>query len=271
MTLLLTLGGCARPAGPAAATPEGRPAVEVIAHRGASGAAPENTMAAFRRAAELGADRVELDVQLSRDGRLVVFHDATLGRTAPGTGPVSAHDASTLARLDAGSWFSPRFAGEPVPLLEEVLDWSAGRMPLNVEIKVAGDDAHALRLARETATLVEARGLAAETVLSSFHSVAVAEAARTCPSCEVALLWGGRDGDPLALAERAGARALHVALRGLSAELVAEAHGRGWPVRVYTINDREGLERVLESGADALFTDHPERALDWLGREPAPR
>src|SRR3990172_9877913 len=93
----------------------------VIAHRGASGSCPENTLAAFRRAAALGADMIELDVQLTRDGEVVVIHDWTLDRTTSGTGPVRACSLAELRRLDAGAWFDAAFAGERVPTLGEVL------------------------------------------------------------------------------------------------------------------------------------------------------
>ena len=97
----------------------------LVAHRGASAVAPENTMSAFRRAIEAGADAVELDVQATSDGQLVVIHDSTLDRTTDGTGAVFETDAATIAGADAGSWFSPDFAGERVPTLEEVLGLDA--------------------------------------------------------------------------------------------------------------------------------------------------
>ncbi len=111
----------------------------VWAHRGASAFAPENTMSAFKAAEEAGADGVELDVHLSRDGVPVVIHDETLDRTTSGHGPVMAVTAAELLELDAGSWFSSDFAGEQIPLLAEVLAWAGERLRLNIEIK--SDDA----------------------------------------------------------------------------------------------------------------------------------
>src|SRR5215475_6599931 len=96
--------------------------VLVIAHRGASGTCPENTLAAFRRAQELGAHMIELDVQLTRDGEVVVMHDWTLARTTDGRGRVASRTLAELRQLDAGSWFDPGYAREPVPTLREVLD-----------------------------------------------------------------------------------------------------------------------------------------------------
>ena len=107
----------------------------VIAHRGASGSAPENTMAAFSLAVERGAEVVELDVQMTADGYPVVIHNATVNRTTDGTGLVREKTLAELQTLDAGSWFETRFAGERVPTLEEVVTWARGRVALAIEIK----------------------------------------------------------------------------------------------------------------------------------------
>ena len=110
-----------------------------IAHRGASGRAPENTHVAFAAALALGAEAIELDVQLSADGELVVIHDETLERTTDGTGPVGDRTAAELAALDAGSWFAPEFRGERIPLLADVIAQLRDHVTLNVEIKSARD------------------------------------------------------------------------------------------------------------------------------------
>ena len=134
----------------------------VIAHRGASGTAPENTLAAFRRAVACGADMVELDVQLTRDGEVVVVHDFTLDRTTDGTGAVGASSLAEIRRLDAGAWFAPAFLGEAVPTLGEVL--GAIGLPVNVELKPVGDQG----LEAETLAVVRAAGALGRVVFSSF-------------------------------------------------------------------------------------------------------
>lgn len=240
--------------------------VEVIAHRGASGAAPENTMAAFREAHAAGAHRIELDVQLLRDGQLAIFHDASLGRTAAGTGPITALTAAEAALLDAGSWFGARFAGERIPTLDQVLLWSAGRIPLNIELKVTGGGEPAVALARAAVDLVARAHLERETVFSSFDPVAAAEAARRCPECEVALLWSGRDGttDPFPTIERIGARALHLPLRVLSPDVAREAHERRLPLRIYTLDTEPEVRQAHALGASGIITNYPDRVLAWL-------
>src|SRR5215471_15400951 len=112
----------------------GRP--YVIGHRGAMGHAPENTFASFRKGFELGAPLLELDVHLSADGQLVVIHDETVDRTTNGSGRVADMSTAEIRRLDAGSWFGCAFAGEPVPMLSEVLQWMHGRVGLVIELKL---------------------------------------------------------------------------------------------------------------------------------------
>jgi glycerophosphoryl diester phosphodiesterase len=240
--------------------------VEVIAHRGASGAAPENTMAAFREALAQRAHRIELDVQLLRDGRLAVFHDRTLGRTAAGSRPITDLTSAECALLDAGSWFEARFAGERIPLFDEVLRWSAGRIPLNVELKIRGGGEPAVALARAAVDLVVGARLERSTIFSSFDPVAAAEAARRCPECEVALLWGGvEDGpDPFAVTDQIGARALHLPLDALDPALAREARERRLPLRIYTLNTEAEVRAALDLGAAGIITNHPGQVLGWL-------
>lgn len=237
------------------------PKIEVIAHRGASAEFPENTMAAFRRALEIGADRIELDVQLTRDGQVVVFHDATLERTTNGEGLLSSHTWEELAGLDAGLWKGPEHRNEPIPRLDEVLRWSTSRMPLNVELKVKGVGARAL--VQATVALVRKHEAAEETLFSSFDPAAVTEVVQLCPESEVALLWGRRE-PPLELLEATGAKALHLAERLLTPALATETRNRGLGLRVYTINTEECLHHVLDLGAMGIITDVPNAMLRWV-------
>ena len=117
--------------------------VWVVAHRGASGHAPENTLAAFRRAVELGARFIETDLQLSRDARFVAIHDDTLDRTTTGRGAVKDFTLPELRELDAGSWFAPKFAGERIPTLKEVLEFARkADVALFLEVKAEIGRAH---------------------------------------------------------------------------------------------------------------------------------
>jgi glycerophosphoryl diester phosphodiesterase len=228
-----------------------------IAHRGASGCAPENTRAAFAAALALGVDAIELDCQLSADGELVVIHDETLERTTSGRGPVAAAPWAELATLDAGAWFDPAFRGERVPRLADVLDLVAGRARVNVEIK-SGRDVGAIE--PRLAALAQARGAFDWLVFSSFHHAAVRNLRAAAPAATIGILWDrGPARDALALAAELAARYLVPNRTLVDAGLVAAAHARGLGVWVWTVNDVEEMRRLVALGVDAIFSDYPER------------
>jgi glycerophosphoryl diester phosphodiesterase len=231
-------------------------AVQIIAHRGASGSCPENTLAAFRRAAELGADMIELDVQLTRDAAVVVMHDWTLERTTDGAGAVADSALVDLRHFDAGAWFGPAFRGEPVPTLGEVL--GAVTLPVNVELKPRGDDGlEACALA-----VVDTAGALERVVFSSFAPEALKRLRALTADAVLAVLWEDpAQTEALRLAERVRARALHVRKDAVTPSGVVAAHAAGLVVRAWTVNEREDFDRVSAAGVDAVFTDHPERFL----------
>jgi glycerophosphoryl diester phosphodiesterase len=136
----------------------------VVGHRGAPNKAPENTLASFEAAIAIGVDAIELDVHFSRDGRLVVIHDATLERTTDGVGPVHERSLAELKTLDAGGWFDPRFAGERIPTFDEALDRIGRRTGLQVEIKGRSDG-----LVEATLAMLAARGLLDDAMITSFQ------------------------------------------------------------------------------------------------------
>lgn len=245
-----------------------RPAI--IAHRGFSARAPENTLAALELAIAAGADMVEIDVGFSADLAPVVIHDDTLERTTVGgRGPVRAARLAELRALDAGSWFAPRFAGERIPLLEEVLELTRGRIPLNVEIKgdsvepaegpagMAGSDDG---IEARVLELVGERGRLAEVVFSSFHPLALWRLHRRAPAAHLASLlhppWHAGRG-PREIVEEVGAEALHVADLEATPELAAACAAAAIPLRVYTVNAPERLRELAALGVDAVFTDDP--------------
>src|SRR5206468_4882936 len=165
-----------------------------VAHRGASARAPENTLAAFREAIRLGADAIELDVQLSADGVPMVIHDLTVDRTTNGHGSVASFASRDLRRLDAGAWFSSRFKGERVPTLEEALECARGRCGLNVEIKEAGGGRGGRRAALPGPTGLVARAVARAVarvgfkdllIVSSFSGRALGEARAAMPEARL--------------------------------------------------------------------------------------
>jgi glycerophosphoryl diester phosphodiesterase len=215
-------------------------------------------MAAFRRALEIGAHMIELDVQLTRDDAVVVLHDDTLERTTTGLGPVGALSLARVRDLDAGAWFGAAFRGERVPTLDEVL--AAIPLPVNVELKPVGPVA--ARLAERALAVVQAAGALERVVFSSFDSPAVEALRAASPEAVIGILWS-RDPVPagLAFARRVGARALHLRKAAASARAIAAAADAGLQTRVWTVNARDEFVRLVAAGASGIFTDYPERFL----------
>ncbi len=240
----------------------------VIAHRGFSGRAPENTLAAVRRAIEGGADMVEIDVLLSRDKEVVVIHDDTLERTTDGTGSVAGRTLEEIRRLDAGSWFDAAFAGEKVPTLGEVLDLVRGRILLNVEIKgeavtpeIEGG------IVEKVLRRVRKREMGDQVILSSFAPEALVQARQLDPAVATASLYNKelhRDSGPLEVMTAAGSRSFSVNARRLKPEILDACHRHGRPVAAYTVNEARKMRRLIAMGVDAIFTDYPDRLLRVL-------
>ena len=234
----------------------------IIGHRGAAGHAPENTLAAIRTAARLGVRWVEFDVHISADRVPVLLHDDTLDRTTDGEGAVDARTADGLAGLDAGTWFSEAFSGEPLPTLEQALQLLASLgLGANVEIKPSPG--------RESETgSVVARLLREQwptalppPLIASFKTEALAAARATAPQFARALLVR-KIADDWARDMRAlDCTALHCSHRRLSAGDVEQVRRAGYPLNVFTVNDRALGERLFSWGAGALISDYPDRLL----------
>lgn len=242
----------------------------VIAHRGFSGVAPENTLAAFQKAIDAGADMFELDVLLSRDGHVVVIHDDTVDRTTDGEGPVAAKSLAELKALDAGSWFDPAFAGERIPTLEEALELAQGRILVNVEIKTEAVTDHVEGgIADETLALVRRLGMMDQIVISSFDPRALAHARQLEPGVKTASLYNHdlQEGmSPEAVMNEVDSTGFNLSRRQVDTDLIEACHRLERPVAVYTVNEINEMKRVVDLGVDAIFTNYPDRLLDVLGR-----
>lgn len=255
----------------------------VIAHRGFSGEAPENTLVAVRRAIEIGADMVEVDVTLTSDGHVILLHDETLERTTEGAGRALDTPLEAIRKLDAGSWFAEEFAGEPVPTLEEFLALVKGKILVNLEIKseAVGDDDLAKPgggIARKVAEAVAAHGMVDQVIVSSFDPRPLAHlrdladeegGEGAVPRLFTASLYAhelpAHQGKrPSEITAAVGASAFHVGARHVDAETIRDAHEHGLPVAVYTVNRKRNLRRLLALGVDAIFTDRPDRMLELL-------
>jgi glycerophosphoryl diester phosphodiesterase len=237
----------------------------IFAHRGASRVAPENTLPAFEAAIRLGADGVELDVQYSSDGHLVVIHDLKLEALTNGTGCVTAQPLRALRALDAGSHFGPQFAGTRIPLLGEALDLLRDKLLVNVELKVP-DPANA-GLGADVVAAVRAHGMVDQVVVSSFNPFALRRAKRAGPEIECALLvahdlpgwmrWG--------LTRRySRADGIHPEASMVDAAYVSWASKARLPLRVWAAEDEAEMRRMIVLGVDAVITDVPDLMVEMV-------
>ena|ERR1700736_2894090 len=230
----------------------------VIAHRGAAGHAPENTLAAFKKSVALGATFIETDLQLSRDARFVAIHDPTVNRTTNGKGAVHELALEDLRRLDAGSWFGSEFLGERIPTLEEVLDFAKKHdVVFYLEIKpvAAWGGEHALIGAlRES-------GQIARVVVISFDPIILASVRNIEPTLMTGLLYDGQLENPLEKAASLGVRQLAVRGDLVSPTLLANAHRQDLQVVCWTINQPAHMRLLMAAGVDGIISDYPERVL----------
>ena len=225
----------------------------IIAHRGASGAAPESTRSAIAAAVRAGADMIELDVQMTRDGRLVAFHDDRLDRTTDGQGRLVDQRYARIARLDAGRWFHPRFAGERVLLVSQALRLVPRSIRMNLELKSTPRRRAVLeRLHR----LIRRAGAARRVLLSSFDPALISVRSGRIPR---ALICRRQPDASLrrAMALRCSAWHPHVSL--VTARRVAWAHAAGLRVHAWTVDRPAQARRLLRCGVDGVFTNHPRR------------
>ncbi len=240
-----------------------RPADErplIIAHRGHSVGTPEQTVIAYREAARRGADMIEADVRRSRDGRLVMLHDATLDRTTLGSGPVSSMTWDELATLDAGSWFAPEFAGARIPSLEELFDLAEEQtLPLCLEAK--GESARECRsISLAIAEQIARRGRLHCDVLASFDHAALIAAIHATPGLRTApdrLPERGRSAasDLIGQARGAGATIIQHHHADLVDDVVLDTQTAGVDIWAWPTTERADIDRALELGVAGVMGD----------------
>jgi len=228
----------------------------LIAHRGASGHAPENTLAAFRKAVAMGLSFIETDLQLTRDARFVAIHDDTVNRTTNGQGKVHDLTLAEIRRLDAGSWFGSAFAGERVPTLEETLEFAKRHdVVFYLELKPGGSwgGEHALIGAlRES-------GEFARVVVISFDSALVAAVRRVEPTLMTGLLCDGQIDKPVEKTLEIGARQLVIRGDLVTPAMIAEAKRHDLQVICWTVNHPAHLRLLASAGVAGIMSDYPDR------------
>ncbi len=237
----------------------------IVAHRGDSANAPENTLAAFRLALENEADGIELDVMLSADQQLMVIHDDTLDRTSNGHGKVADLPFAALRELDAGSWYDLKFKGEPIPLLEEVFAELGGKFLINVELKNYKTPKD--QLPELAVKLVKKHGLSDSVLLSSFNASNLPRVKSLAPEIRTGLLTlPGLLGLPMRglLGRRFKADDLHPYYRDVSTRMVQFRHKLGQNVNVWTVDAPEDQRRMQAFGVDMIICNDPARARQIL-------
>jgi glycerophosphoryl diester phosphodiesterase len=227
----------------------------VGAHRGASVDAPENTLAAFDLAVEQGAELIELDVQRTRDGALVIQHDFSLGRTTTGSGQLAEHTLAELRALDAGAWRGERWAGQRIPTLDEVLDRYGEQVYLNLEIKV--DEIPRPGIEQQVAETVGKRGLYDRIVVSSFDFATVRRLRQVDRHVRAALLAEADPDEALDLAAEISAVGLHLRADLITTAIVAGAGTRGLGILAWTVDDESEMQRLIALDIDAIVSNRP--------------
>jgi glycerophosphoryl diester phosphodiesterase len=216
-----------------------------IGHRGAAGHVPENTLASVEKAISLGVDLVEVDVQRTRDGHLVIIHDKRVDRTTNGAGLVSGMSLRALRELDAG-------AGQRIPTVEELLQTATGRVGLILELKIQG-------LAEQVCKSVHISGFTEQVIYASFMHDEVRALREADPQAMTMALFGWLPHDPVMAAQKAKATHIGFSYRTITKSLVETCHQRGLVAFAYTVNDQRDIQSVMSVGVDGIVSDFPDR------------
>lgn len=235
--------------------------VENVAHRGASAYAPENTIAAFDLAVEMKADYIEMDVQRSKDGVLVLVHDTTVDRTTNGTGKVGDLTFEQLRRLDAGSWKGSRFAGETIPTFEEILDRYHGKIGILIELKVPElypDMEEQVAAALKKRNLDQPEN--GKIIIQSFNLQSMKKMNALLPDVPIGVLTSNEAHTTLEALQEFSTYAdwFNPSYRMVSQELVNQVHALGMKIGPWTVPNQDTADFLFDMGVDAIITDDPD-------------
>ena len=227
--------------------------VLVVGHRGAPDCAPENTMASFQEGVRQEADVIELDVRFSADQQIVVLHDELLDRTTDGSGPLTEWTLDDLKTLDAGGWYHPRFAGQAIPTLDEVLAWARDNVPLFIELKYSGVPEPAL--GEGVVQRVTAHNMTDQVMIISFAHPALKWIKERSPAVTTGALYYEPATDPVTLAQKIGVSAVMPLWHLVTASDVGRCHEAGLFISTWGQDADYGA--LIAMGVDCVSADHP--------------
>lgn len=230
----------------------------VMAHRGASAAAPENTLIAYKKAIEMGADYAELDVRQTKDSAVVLMHDKTVHRTTGEKGFVWDLTLKELKKLDAGSWFGEEFRGEPIPTLKEVIRLVKGRMKLNIEVKISEQEPG---IAQRVVDIVRSEDFSKECIITSFDMETVKRFKKIAPDLKIGIIL---DKEYSTDVFKGNWDALSTNHELVDSEFIHHAKENGKKVYVWTVNEKEEMLRLIGLGIDGIITDKPDLLISVL-------
>jgi glycerophosphoryl diester phosphodiesterase len=234
----------------------------VIAHRGASAYFPENTLPSFEGAIALGADMVELDVQLTSDKEVVVFHDDKISRCTNGRGKIADYTLAQLVKLDAGSWYDKEFKDTRIPTLAEVLGVCKNKIAVNIEIKTeAVNKMFFGGIEEKSLKIVEQSGMNGHVVFSSFDPRAIMHLKQIDNTATAAVLFEKKlygSKLPSDIMDSVGADAFNCSGSEFKNKWLANIKSNNIPVNIYTVNDEKNMRRFLKMGVSGIFTNNPD-------------
>jgi glycerophosphoryl diester phosphodiesterase len=239
----------------------------IVAHRGSSGVAPENTLAAFRQAVDDGADMIELDVRMTKDFELVVLHDRTVQRTTDGRGNIWSMTHAELRDLDAGSWFNKKFAEERIPTLRQVFDILPPSIQINIEAKTDGKRRRLSAFEKSLVLLILETESQQRVLVSSFDHGFLRRLHQLDPDIQLGALYVPvRDltKRPSSIARRVGATAFTCSIAKINKRLAGDAHANNITLGCYRVNTATQLEKALKFGVKMIITDHPKQIRKLL-------
>ncbi|MBM4166751.1 MAG: hypothetical protein FJ218_07555 [Ignavibacteria bacterium] len=241
----------------------------VAAHRGCSDTFPENTLVAFRRAIEVGIDMIELDIQCSSDGKVIVFHDHRINRTTNGRGKISTFTLRELQNFDVGSWFHPQFSNEIIPTLRDVLKICQGRIKLIIEVKSYGNDAKYNFIVEKSIKLVKEFGMENDVLFTSFDHNLLHEFFDYNTQLQRGINYDTHRHirkSPSSLCKMSCADTFVCDIKTLKKNLITDVRSNKLYLGAYNIVSEADFEKAMKSDVDFIITDIPEQVTRWLGR-----